>query len=117
LCDPARIQQALWNLLSNAIKFSSRGGHITVRLEPLAGAAQITVMDEGAGIPADFIPYVFEPFRQGGHFNTRLWSGLGVGLSIVKHIAQQHGGSVLVESLGEGKGATFTFTLPYAEEE
>jgi signal transduction histidine kinase len=111
-CDPERIQQALVNLLSNAIKFSNSGTEIKVRAERRASLARIVIIDEGQGISPDFLPHVFEPFRQSDHFITRSHAGLGLGLSIVYHIVRQHGGSVQAESAGEGKGATFIVELP-----
>ena len=112
--DPARLQQVVWNLLSNAIKFTPRGGLVRVRLVQVDGAVRITVQDSGVGIRADFLPHVFERFRQGDASTTRQHGGLGLGLSIVKHLIEQHGGTVRVASAGEGCGASFTVELPGA---
>ena len=113
-CDRERIQQVIWNLLSNAIKFTEQGGTIEVQLENSPGWAHIRIADTGVGISSDFLPYIFEPFRQAGNFVTRMHGGLGVGLSIVCYIVERHGGSVCAESSGEGKGATFIVDLPYS---
>jgi PAS domain S-box-containing protein len=113
-CDPDRIQQVIWNLLSNAIKFTPQGGTIEVKLENGPGWARIRIADTGVGIDRDFLPHVFEPFRQAGNFSTRMHGGLGVGLSIVRYIVERHGGTVLVKSPGEGKGTTFVVELPYS---
>jgi signal transduction histidine kinase len=113
-CDRDRIQQVIWNLLSNAIKFTRQGGAIEVRLENRKDAARIRIQDTGVGINPDFLPHVFDRFRQAGNFITRLHGGLGVGLSIVRYIVERHGGTVRAESRGEGRGATFTVDLPYS---
>jgi PAS domain S-box-containing protein len=113
-CDRDRIQQVIWNLLSNAIKFTHQGGTIEVKLENSPGWARIYIADTGIGISKDFLPHVFEPFRQAGKFSTRMHGGLGVGLSIVRYIVERHGGRVRAESLGEGKGSTFIVELPYS---
>jgi CheY-like chemotaxis protein/anti-sigma regulatory factor (Ser/Thr protein kinase) len=113
--DPDRLQQVAWNLVSNAIKFSARGGTVRVRLRPEGGQAEITVRDEGLGIKAEFLPHVFERFRQADSSSTRPHGGLGLGLAIVRHLVELHGGSVDVASDGEGKGATFTVRLPLHE--
>jgi PAS domain S-box-containing protein len=110
--DPARLQQVVWNLLSNAIKFTPRGGRVKVLLERINSHIEITVSDTGAGISEKFLPFVFERFRQADGTTTRLHGGLGLGLAIVRHLVELHGGSVHVESLGEGQGATFTVKLP-----
>ena len=112
--DPARLQQVVWNLLSNAIKFTPRGGLVRVRLAQVDGTVRITVQDSGVGIRADFLAHVFERFRQGDASTTRQHGGLGLGLSIVKHLIEQHGGTVRVASAGEGCGASFTVELPGA---
>jgi PAS domain S-box-containing protein len=112
-CDPERIHQALWNLISNAIKFSPPGGHIRIEARSLVNTVQIVIEDEGEGIPAEFLPHIFDPFRQAGQFVTRKHGGLGLGLSIVKHIVHQHGGAVRAESAGQGEGARFVIELPY----
>jgi signal transduction histidine kinase len=114
-CDPDRIQQVLWNLVSNAISFSRRGGRVLVRTESIGNAIRISVTDEGEGISPEFLPHVFEKFRQAGQFTTRKHGGLGLGLSIVRHIVGQHGGRVWAESAGEDKGSTFIVELPYPQ--
>jgi signal transduction histidine kinase len=111
-CDRDRIQQVIWNLLSNAIKFTRQGGSIEVRLENTPGWAHIRISDTGAGISAEFLPHVFESFRQGSSFTTRMHGGLGVGLAIVRYIVERHGGTVRADSRGEGQGATFVVDLP-----
>ena len=112
--DPARLQQTMWNLLSNAIKFTPKGGTVQIGVARVSGSVEITVRDSGAGIPASFLPYVFDRFRQADNSTTRAHSGLGLGLAIVKHLVELHGGTVEVESEGEGKGAMFTVRLPVA---
>jgi PAS domain S-box-containing protein len=112
LGDPDRLQQVFWNLLSNAIKFTGEGGQVQVRLAAVDGAADVTVEDSGVGIPADFLPHVFELFRQRDSSNTRAHGGLGLGLSVVRHLVELHGGTVRAASAGEGQGATFTVRLP-----
>ena len=109
--DASRLQQIVWNLLSNAIKFTPRGGRVQVTLR-FNGKAQIEVSDNGAGIRAEFLPYVFDRFHQADRSITRRFGGLGLGLSIVKHLVELHGGDVQAASPGEGQGATFTVTLP-----
>jgi signal transduction histidine kinase/CheY-like chemotaxis protein len=109
--DPARLQQVVLNLLSNAIKFTPRGGHARLRLEADGAAARITVTDDGAGIDAGFLPHVFERFRQADASSTRRHGGLGLGLAIVRHLVELHGGSVLARN-AEGAGAQFEVTLP-----
>jgi CheY-like chemotaxis protein/anti-sigma regulatory factor (Ser/Thr protein kinase) len=110
--DPARLQQVIWNLLSNAIKFTPKGGRVQVRLERVNSHIEITVADTGAGISPAFLPYVFDRFRQADGTTTRQHGGLGLGLAIVRHIVELHGGTVRVESPGEGHGTTFTVSLP-----
>jgi PAS domain S-box-containing protein len=110
--DSTRLQQVIWNLLSNAVKFTSNGGRVNIRLESLGSHAQITVSDTGQGIEPDFLPYVFDHFRQANAATTRKFGGLGLGLAIVRHLVELHGGTVKVESLGVGMGATFTVRLP-----
>jgi signal transduction histidine kinase/CheY-like chemotaxis protein len=110
--DPSRLQQIAWNLLSNAVKFTPEGGTVLVRLRRSNNTAEMVVSDTGAGIPEEFLPWVFEPFLQADASTTRPYGGLGLGLSIVKHLVEAHGGSVAVESGGEGRGATFTVRLP-----
>ncbi|MBD1909936.1 MULTISPECIES: PAS domain-containing protein [unclassified Leptolyngbya] len=112
LGDAARLQQIIWNLLSNAVKFTSPGGHVHIQLEQRDGYAYIQVSDTGKGIRPEFLPYVFEYFRQEDGTTTRKFGGLGLGLAIVRHLTELHGGRVWAESLGEGKGATFTVRLP-----
>jgi PAS domain S-box-containing protein len=111
--DVTRLQQVVWNLLSNAVKFTPAGGLIEVQLEQINHHAQITVRDTGKGISADFLPYVFDYFRQADGATTRQFGGLGLGLAIVRHLVELHGGTVRVESLGEGQGATFVVQLPF----
>jgi len=111
-CDGTRLQQIAWNLLSNAVKFTQPGGEVKVRLRQAQGAAEMTVSDNGAGIPSEFLPWVFEPFRQADASHTRRHGGLGLGLSIVRHLVEAHGGSVSVWSAGEDQGATFAVRLP-----
>jgi signal transduction histidine kinase/ActR/RegA family two-component response regulator len=110
--DPSRLQQVVWNLLSNAIKFTGRGGRVEVVLERVNSHVEITVSDSGIGIKPEFLPYVFERFRQEGGSATRPAKGLGLGLSIVRHLVEQHGGTVQARSPGEGCGATFAIHLP-----
>ncbi|HEY9696264.1 MAG TPA: PAS domain S-box protein [Trichocoleus sp.] len=110
--DANRLQQIVWNLLSNAIKFTPSGGRVEVRLEQTHGYAQIQVSDTGQGISPDFLPYVFEYFRQADSSTTRQFGGLGLGLAIVRHLVELHGGTVEAESPGHGMGATFTVQLP-----
>ncbi len=112
--DPARLQQVIWNLLSNAIKFTPRDGMVSIAVRPFDGHVDIAVADTGAGIKPEFMAHVFERFRQADASTTRRHGGLGLGLSIVKHLIEQHGGTVRAESEGEGLGATFTLTLPAA---
>jgi signal transduction histidine kinase len=116
LGDADRLQQVIWNLLSNAIKFTSRGGRVEVRLREAGGNAVIRVNDSGIGIRPDFLPYVFDRFRQAEGSITRTHGGLGLGLSIVRHLIELHGGTAEVESAGEGQGATFTVRLPLRAE-
>jgi len=116
LGDADRLQQVIWNLLSNSIKFTSRGGRVEVRLREAEANAVIRVSDTGIGIRPDFLPYVFDRFRQAEGSITRTHGGLGLGLSIVRHLIELHGGTAEVESEGEGKGATFTVRLPLRAE-
>lgn len=113
--DPSRLQQVVWNLLSNAIKFTPAGGHVGVRLRHLGAQIELTVEDDGIGIPADFLPFVFERFRQNDASSTRSHGGLGLGLAIVKNLVELHGGSAQVASAGLGQGARFSIRLPVAE--
>lgn len=112
--DPDRLQQILWNLLSNAVKFTPRGGRVEVRLGIVDGSIEIIVSDSGAGIPAAFLPYLFERFRQADSRATREHGGLGLGLAIARHLVELHGGSITATSGGEGQGATFRVRLPTA---
>ncbi len=114
LGDAQRLQQVVSNLLSNAIKFTPNGGRVEIHLTRTDSDAWIVVSDTGRGISPDFLPYVFERFRQGNSTTTRTQGGLGLGLAIVRHLVELHGGTVHAASLGEGKGATFTVTLPLA---
>jgi PAS domain S-box-containing protein len=111
--DADRLQQIVWNLLTNAVKFTPKGGRIQVRVQRINSHVEITVSDSGVGISKEFLPYVFDRFRQGDASITRTHGGLGLGLSIVRQLVDLHGGSVNVQSEGEGKGATFTITLPF----
>jgi PAS domain S-box-containing protein len=113
--DPDRVQQVVWNLLSNAIKFTPEGGRITVLLESDESETKIIVSDSGKGISPEFLPFVFDRFRQADGSTTRQHGGLGLGLAIVRHIVELHGGTVEVGSEGEGKGTTFTVRLPLPE--
>ena len=110
--DPGRLQQVVWNLVSNAVKFTPKNGRVHVRLERVNSHVELVVSDTGAGIRADFLPFVFERFRQGDAGTTRKTGGLGLGLAIVRHIVEMHGGTVEASSPGEAKGATFRVRLP-----
>ncbi len=110
--DPARLQQVVWNLVSNAVKFTPKKGRVQVRLELVNSHVEIVVSDTGIGIRPDFLPFVFERFRQADASTTRKTGGLGLGLAIVRHIVEMHGGTVDASSAGEGKGATFRVDLP-----
>ena len=114
--DPDRLQQVVWNLLTNAIKFTPRGGVVTVEVRRQDDPAEfeIVVRDTGQGISADFLPHIFERFRQAGT-GARRHGGLGLGLSIVRHIVEMHGGTVMATSAGEGQGSVFTLRLPVVE--
>jgi CheY-like chemotaxis protein len=112
--DPERLHQILWNLLSNAIKFTPRGGRVSVSLARADETATLTVSDTGQGIRPDFLPHVFERFRQADATVTRAHGGLGLGLAIVRHLVELHGGTVSVSSAGEGHGASFLVHLPLA---
>jgi CheY-like chemotaxis protein/anti-sigma regulatory factor (Ser/Thr protein kinase) len=105
----------VWNLLSNAVKFSPGGSRVRALLRRVDGSVEVAVVDEGPGIPADFLPHVFERFRQLESGTTRRHGGLGLGLAIVRHLVEQHGGTVHVASEGPGRGATFTVRLPPAQ--
>ncbi len=110
--DPARLLQVIWNLLSNAVKFTPHCGRVEIRLTDAGAAAEVIVTDTGAGIAPDFLPYVFERFRQGDSTTTRTHGGLGLGLAIVRHLVELHGGTVAAESAGLDQGATFRLRLP-----
>jgi CheY-like chemotaxis protein len=110
--DTDRLRQVVWNLLSNAIKFTPKGGSVTARVERVEPNVVVTVEDTGAGISSQVLPHVFERFRQGDSSNTRSHGGLGLGLAVVRHLVELHGGQVAASSAGEGQGATFTVTIP-----
>jgi signal transduction histidine kinase len=110
--DPARLQQVVWNLLANAIKFTPKGGKVEVRLERVSSHVEIIVADNGIGIDPAFLPHVFDRFRQLDNSIKRQYGGLGLGLAIVRHLAELHGGTVRVKSPGEGQGCTFIVMLP-----
>ncbi|HSD46829.1 MAG TPA: PAS domain S-box protein, partial [Pyrinomonadaceae bacterium] len=114
--DPNRLRQVIWNLLSNAIKFTQRGGVVTIKLRCVGGTVRLTVADTGEGISADFLPYVFDRFRQAEASISRKQGGLGLGLAVVRHLVELHGGSIRGESAGLGHGSLFTVDLPLAEE-
>jgi PAS domain S-box-containing protein len=110
--DPVRLQQVVWNLLSNAIKFTPRGGHVQIRSERVNSHLEIVVSDTGQGIAPDFLPHVFDRFRQADQKTSRHHGGMGLGLAIVRHLVEMHGGNVRANSEGEGRGSTFTVMLP-----
>ncbi len=110
--DADRLHQIFWNLLSNAIKFTPKHGRIKVKIERLNSHLEVSISDSGIGIPADFLPYVFERFTQADTGSSRKHGGLGLGLAIVRHLVELHGGTIRADSAGEGQGATFTVTLP-----
>jgi PAS domain S-box-containing protein len=110
--DPDRLQQVVWNLVSNAIKFTSAGGRIAVSIRHSESHVEVVVEDSGAGIRPDFLPHVFERFRQSDSSSTRAHGGLGLGLALVRHLVELHGGTVSAVSGGEGQGSRFTVTLP-----
>ncbi|HMB27970.1 MAG TPA: ATP-binding protein, partial [Blastocatellia bacterium] len=112
LGDPNRLQQIVWNLLSNAVKFTPRHGRVEVGLEHVDSHFQITVSDSGVGISPEFLPFVFDRFSQANTSTERKYGGLGLGLAIVRHLVELHGGTAKADSPGEGQGATFTVTLP-----
>jgi CheY-like chemotaxis protein len=112
--DAGRLQQVVWNLLANAIKFTPSGGRITVSLERMGSDVRISVSDTGEGISPDFLPFIFDRFRQADGTSTRRHGGLGLGLAIVRHLVELHGGTVKAESAGTGRGATFIIRLPRA---
>jgi PAS domain S-box-containing protein len=113
--DAERLQQVVWNLLSNAVKFTPEGGRVEVSLKRAGKHAQISVRDTGQGIKTEFLPYVFDRFRQADQSTTRTHGGLGLGLAIVRHLVELHGGTVAAESAGIGAGATFKVMLPLVE--
>jgi len=113
--DVNRLQQVLWNLLSNAIKFTPEGGRVMIRLQRVDNNARIVVSDTGIGIKPEFLPHVFDRFRQADSAFTRRHGGLGLGLAIVRHLVEMHGGTVQAESEGEGRGATFIVSLPLGQ--
>ena len=110
--DPDRLQQVVWNLLSNAVKFTAKDGRVQIRLERVSSHVELVVSDTGIGIRPDFLPFVFERFRQAEAGTTRQTGGLGLGLAIVRHIIEMHGGTVEAASAGPGEGATFRVRLP-----
>lgn len=114
--DFTRLQQIIWNLLTNAVKFTPDGGSVEIQLQQIGGRAQISVSDTGKGIPPEFLPHVFEHFRQADASVTRNHGGLGLGLAIVRHLVELHGGEVAVTSPGVGQGATFIVRLPLLSE-
>ncbi|WP_335070811.1 GAF domain-containing protein [Nostoc sp.] len=117
LGDTNRLQQVIWNILSNAIKFTPTGGQVKIKLEQVGLQVKICVTDTGKGIVPEFLAYVFDYFRQADSATTRKFGGLGLGLAIVRHLVELHGGTVQAESLGEGQGATFTVILPCLQDE
>ncbi|MDQ3088782.1 MAG: HAMP domain-containing histidine kinase, partial [Acidobacteriota bacterium] len=110
--DAQRLQQVVWNLISNAVKFTPEGGKIAVKLENGNSRARLTIKDSGKGIEAEFLPYIFERFRQEDASSTRRHGGLGLGLAIVRHLVELHGGTISAMSAGENLGSTFTIELP-----
>jgi two-component system CheB/CheR fusion protein len=110
--DPVRLQQVAWNLLVNAIKFTPRGGNITVTVDQVGDSVRLRVGDDGSGIEAEFLPHVFDRFAQSDSSITRVHGGLGLGLAIIRHVVELHGGTVRAESAGRDQGATFTVLLP-----
>ncbi len=117
LGDPDRLRQVVWNLATNAIKFTPRGGRVEVGLACESGSVHLTVRDTGKGIEPDFLPHVFDRFRQADGTSTREYGGLGLGLAIVRHLVELHGGSVQAASPGPDRGAVFTVTLPRLRED
>jgi PAS domain S-box-containing protein len=110
--DPARLQQVVWNLLSNAVKFTPQGGRVEARLERVDPYIRITVSDTGKGISSDFLPFVFDRFRQADASSAKRYGGLGLGLALVQYLVELHGGTIEAESAGESQGSTFRVTLP-----
>jgi signal transduction histidine kinase len=113
--DSARLQQAIWNLLANAVKFTPQGGVIQIQLTENADWATVSVSDNGVGIASEFLPYVFDRFRQADGSTTRSFAGLGLGLAIARHIVELHGGIIRAASDGVGKGSSFSIQLPVRE--
>ncbi|MGH7930157.1 MAG: sensor histidine kinase, partial [Candidatus Binatia bacterium] len=111
-CDPDRLQQVVWNLLSNAVKFSDNGKKVQVRLERVNSEARIKVIDMGSGIDPQFLPHVFDRFRQADSSTARRYGGLGLGLALARHLVELHGGTIEARSSGKGLGACFTVRLP-----
>jgi CheY-like chemotaxis protein/anti-sigma regulatory factor (Ser/Thr protein kinase) len=112
--DSDRLQQIVWNLLMNAVKFTPKGGRIQIVLQRVKSSVEIVVTDTGLGIPPEVLPHIFERFHQGDSGSTRSQTGLGLGLALVRHLTELHGGTVSAESAGEGQGATFRVRLPLA---
>jgi PAS domain S-box-containing protein len=117
LGDSTRLQQVVWNLLTNAIKFTPEGGRVELRMESGVDNIRITVIDTGKGIEPEFLPFVFDPLRQADSSSARRYGGLGLGLSLVKHLVELHGGTITAMSEGSGRGSTFTVTLPRRQHE
>src|SRR5262249_31146398 len=117
LGDAHRMQQIVWNLLTNAVKFTPAGGRIEVTVEPHMRFARLIVMDTGVGIPPEVLPHIFDRFRQADSSTTRPFTGLGLGLAIVRQFVELHGGSVWAESPGVGSGSRFTIELPLLRRE
>jgi signal transduction histidine kinase len=113
--DQHRLQQIVWNLLSNAVKFTPAGGRVSVRLSRSDSELRLTISDNGKGISPQFLPFVFDRFRQAEPMINRKTGGLGLGLSIARHLVELHGGMIEASSEGEGRGATFTVTFPIRE--
>jgi CheY-like chemotaxis protein len=113
--DANRLQQVVWNLLSNAVKFTNSGGRVCVKVSEGGGAVEVSVSDTGQGVSKEFLPFVFDRFRQADSTTTRQHGGLGLGLAIARHLVEIHGGTIKAESRGEGRGATFTIKLPLVE--
>jgi CheY-like chemotaxis protein len=117
LGDPDRLQQVVWNLASNGVKFTPKGGRLEVRLRQDESHVELSITDSGRGISPEFLPHVFERFRQADSTSTRRFGGLGLGLAIVRHLVELHGGTVSASSAGLDQGATFTVRLPVLSEE
>jgi signal transduction histidine kinase len=113
--DEARLQQVVWNILSNSIKFTPAGGSVTVKIDSADSAAELTITDTGEGISAEFLPFVFDRFKQADGSTTRQHGGLGLGLAIARHLTEMHGGTIEADSPGEGLGSTFKIRLPLAD--